>query len=269
MSSAAATEAAPWVPGELDALKRKARSISFDEIGPLIKLTFDEYVKHRAWRFWPCDRSRKEMREWMKQRQADNRRKRKQDERDLRWSLSVAEQRDNFVRRKLAKGATMLPKLYESARHSPAFWPPGGGGPWPSDIKKGQAHRLRTAVHKVVARMERRGEIKTWIEHGVRQVDLDVVTRPAKRQKRVTFSFTRDGYTPKTAKAHQPQAVNPDFEKRGRGSFAREKPSASLPTPTPSPPARSPATKERRSLHYERGGRVVLSPTTTTAARGR
>jgi hypothetical protein len=67
MSTAAATEAAPWLkPGELDALKRRARSISFDEIGPLIKLTFAEYVEHKAWRFWPCDRSRQEVREWMK-----------------------------------------------------------------------------------------------------------------------------------------------------------------------------------------------------------
>jgi hypothetical protein len=122
MSTAAATESAPWLePGELDALKRWARSISFDEIGQLIKLTFAEYEEHKAWRFWPCDRSRQEVREWMKQRQADNERKRKDDERYWKQQLSVASQRDDFVRRKLAKGATTLPKLYESARHSPAF----------------------------------------------------------------------------------------------------------------------------------------------------
>jgi hypothetical protein len=284
MTADAAEKAAPWLePGELAALKRWARSISFDEIGSLIKLTFAEYEKHKAWRFWPCDRSRQEVREWMKQRQADNERKRRDDERYWKQQLSVASQRDGFVWRKLAKGATTLPKLYESARHSPAFWPPGGGGPWPSDmsfLKKGQAHRLRTALHTVVNRMERRRDVETWIgPDGVRHVrrvdfspDFKVETRRAKRQKKLTFSFSRNGYAPKTPKAQQPQRVNPDFETRGHVRLPRQKPSASRTTPTPSPsppPARPPATKGRRSLHDERGDRAVLSPRTTFAARRR
>jgi hypothetical protein len=243
MSTAAATESAPWLePGELDALKRWARSISFDEIGQLIKLTFAEYEEHKAWRFWPCDRSRQEVREWMKQRQADNERKRKDDERYWKQQLSVASQRDDFVRRKLAKGATTLPKLYESARHSPAFRLQAGGGPWPggmSFLKKGQAHRLRTAVHAVVNRMERCGEVETCIRNGVRRVslspDFDVETRRAKVPKRLTFSFSRDGYTPKTAKAQQPQRVNPDFETRTPVRFARQKPSVPHTTPPEAP----------------------------------
>jgi hypothetical protein len=201
-----AIDRAPWLEsGDLREMQRRARSIPFDDIGPLIiKLTFAEYEHYKAWRFWPCDRSRQEVREWMKQRRADNRRRHKQDEREWRWTLTVAERRDNFVRRKLAKGATTLPKLYESARYSPAFWPQRAA--CPSFLKKGRAHCLRTAVHKVVNRMERRGEVETRIGHdGVRRVwlspDFNVEEKERDGTEKGNLSVYPRRVTPKSAES--------------------------------------------------------------------
>src|SRR5262245_28049956 len=50
---------APWIdPAELGELRRKAYKISVDDIGDLIRLTFEAWKQLKRCRFWPCDAAR-------------------------------------------------------------------------------------------------------------------------------------------------------------------------------------------------------------------
>ena len=85
----------------------EARRHSFDDIGHLIQLTFENWVKYEAWEFWPCDCSREEAEAYKRERRkaADKERKRVKRSNASRSADEKQARSERDKRMRAAKGA--------------------------------------------------------------------------------------------------------------------------------------------------------------------
>jgi hypothetical protein len=182
-----AQERAPWLDAtEMKTLQRAARKLAFDEIGALIKLTYDDWLRFEAWRYWPCDMSREEVERLKRERKREKARVNRQNRRAMRVRRTKAHRREDFIMKVLAEGPTTMPKLFKRARRSPAFWPVRYGGCLRS-LNQSRGHVVRELVRRVVKRLVAYGVVETGPRKAVRMIDFNAETRPAKRTQSVAF----------------------------------------------------------------------------------
>jgi hypothetical protein len=110
---------APWLePDELPVLRKTARKLSFEDIGRLIRLTFEDWLHYKAWRFSPCDRSPEEMKERKREKRRAGKRKRYREQHQQQPRKT--DLRLDAILRMLNRPQTMA-QLAKRARHSRAF----------------------------------------------------------------------------------------------------------------------------------------------------
>jgi hypothetical protein len=120
---------APWLTDdELAALRQEARSLIFDDIGLLIRLTDEECTRWKAWRFFPWHVAPSEKYEWLRERQREQRRvasrkyywkKRSEQAQRCKGDLRI-----DAIMRMVDAGPLSVPELTKRAR-SLLFWPKG------------------------------------------------------------------------------------------------------------------------------------------------
>jgi hypothetical protein len=139
---------APWAGDELFALRKAARKMSFEDIGPSIKLTFDEWKRLKRCRFWPCDVLREEVEAYKRQARSETNKKASARYRADRraWSDLIDKEVcaiDRIIRR---HGSLTLPALTTLAVHSPAFptgWSGLGSAMRHLKVRLEKSHRTR------------------------------------------------------------------------------------------------------------------------------
>jgi hypothetical protein len=155
-----AIQCAPWLePAELPALRREARRLAFDDIGALVGLTFAEWGRFKAWRFYPCDITREEFERHRRERRKEKARTRRQEKREGQ-SFSLAEQRYwtvlGIVKR---AGKITQPELIKRTRRHPPFQPSPSyfNTAFLRDLVPKRATALRQLVHRIVKRLAEDG----------------------------------------------------------------------------------------------------------------
>lgn len=155
---------APWLePGELRALRRAASATPFDDLGPLIKLTWDELVRWEAWRFYPCDISREEYERRKRERRKAKDAERKRDERAWNQRRPVGDLRMESVMHMLADGPATVPQLFKRALRSRPFQPGRVVIPGMPERNWSRAEVVRNAVHRIVQRLAKLGMVETKV----------------------------------------------------------------------------------------------------------
>jgi hypothetical protein len=184
-----AQERAPWLNAtEMKTLQRAARKLAFDEIGTLIELTYDDWLRFKAWRYWPCDMSREEVERVKRERKREKARLSRQKRRAELARRTKANRREDFIMKVLAEGPTTMPKLFKRARRSPAFWPVRyGSSSALGSLNQSRGHVVRELVRRVVKGLVGYGVVETGPRKAVRMIDFNAETRPAKRTESVAF----------------------------------------------------------------------------------
>jgi hypothetical protein len=185
---------APWLTATILAgLQRKARTLSFDAIGPLIALTPHERRRYRAWRFLAVGMTWDDVARERRERRAAKERKRRADQRAMHVGRSPRERRDAAILRMLGDGPATMPRLYQRARLSRAFQPVVVADKCFRQINKRRARTVRKDVCRTVSRLIRNGSIKRTVRGTVVQFALKEPTRPphAKPRKLSTRGVDR------------------------------------------------------------------------------
>jgi hypothetical protein len=222
-----AMERAPWLdPTELPALRREARKFAFDDIGPLIGLTYAERERLKAWRFWPSDVPREEVArrqsrceaEKSRERQRKHRRKLRDERERMRDEpnreeavLEMLQLEEPWPRRsgccpphlvRLLDGWITMPALVAMARYCRAFRRPDGR----------PLRNLRDAVRVALRRLHEQGKVELSERDGKRgRIILARLSGAENYCERDTFPDCRSvggGLEARTAGGARTSAVN-------------------------------------------------------------
>jgi hypothetical protein len=182
-----AQERARWLDAtEMKARQREARRLAFDEIGTLIKLTFEDWLRFEAWKFWPCDVSREGVLAYKRERKREKRRNKRMERRDRLARRTKGCRREDFIMKMLREGPSTQPRLYKRALHSRAFGPVHLFRGCP-DLSQKRRRVVRELVRQTIKRLVGRGVVETGPGKTVRLVDFNEETRPAKSTENIAF----------------------------------------------------------------------------------
>jgi hypothetical protein len=149
--------------------RKDARAIDFENVGPLINLTYAEYEQYKAWRFWPSDVSREEVIRRTIERSKEKKKKKRAEKRLERQPRTACDWRDDVLLRMLTKlgGEASLPELIRRARTPAAFGHVSAPRNMPA-IRKENANKLRERVRRTIARLVKHEAVEIETRRGVR-----------------------------------------------------------------------------------------------------
>jgi hypothetical protein len=190
LSTYSAMEAARWLTEtELRKIKRAAWAVDKDNLGALIKLTYNEREEAKLWFLSPCDVSLVEVkwRQRIKDKINTTRRKRRPRERELEglWIMKTTDIRAEAIKHMLEQ-ATLPKRTRPGIQPPPEVNYPAGWIPVPELMKQASALRtfyrpdgrplrgLRQIVHRVLKRLASRRVIQMKMFGGMRGLVLCV-----------------------------------------------------------------------------------------------